>query len=290
MPLGPRIPIKYNRNCLPAFLHGLLPSISDPRPILHQPDLSQTEFSKCVSSVRVGGTWKTTQKFRHNTSDDLIINWANSKSQILDVGASDGVTSLDLIKKLGMKFDRYIVTDAYLTVFVMSCSDGTYFYDGLSNDAFMKVTDTFVGYADDKDALFPFGLIARIFLCQAPTFEVGKAKEISLCQPELIAQSKVDPRLRVKEWNILTPWAGEMVDMIKVANVLNKHYFSNDKIKMAARNLYRALQPNGKLVIVENRDKEKISVFQKETNKFKLIRSENSGSEIEYLIQDLVLA
>ncbi|MCX6351414.1 MAG: hypothetical protein NTX03_06105, partial [Bacteroidetes bacterium] len=72
------------------------------------PDL----FSKAITNLRFGTTNKTTKPGRHQLCNKLMLsNIDFTNKTILDVGASDGSTSFDLINLLSNKFNNYFVTD-----------------------------------------------------------------------------------------------------------------------------------------------------------------------------------
>jgi hypothetical protein len=98
-----RLPIRLNRAGWPASFGRLSVSFDDLRPLTRDLCvLSPAEFSIAVSRLQFGITFKTTRPGHHKQSDRLLLEtYYGSKPVILDVGASDGSTSLDLIRALG---------------------------------------------------------------------------------------------------------------------------------------------------------------------------------------------
>jgi hypothetical protein len=95
-----RAPIKLNRSFWPKLLCRFLPSAADPRSICRS-TISFTEFTQAVSVFKFGTTFKTSQKARFPlTIASLAELKFSSPPVILDVGASDGTTSLDVMQTL----------------------------------------------------------------------------------------------------------------------------------------------------------------------------------------------
>jgi hypothetical protein len=202
---------------------------------------------------------------------------------ILEVGASDGANALELIHHLGHNFDRYYVTDAYQSISAYQHEGKTYLYHDLQ--PLMLITDRWIVYHDDTHAIFPLDcLVRRIFHCAPPRPSAG-TRETVLVQPSLLALSDKDPRIKLETWDVINPWYGEKADIIKIANVLNRHYFHEDQIKLAVENCMMALKGNGILMIVENRTDECWSLFRKIGKSLVLEREGQQGSDISELVQ-----
>ena len=65
--------------------------------------------------MHVGGTIKITGGNRHPVADQMLIDNVDlSDATIVDIGAADGSTSLDLIGKLAA-FQRYVIADLHFS-------------------------------------------------------------------------------------------------------------------------------------------------------------------------------
>jgi len=95
-----------------------------------------------------------------------------------------------------------------------------------------------------------------------------------------------DPRVRPREHSVFAPWPEEQPQIIKVANVLNRAYFSDARIRLAIRLLRDALSDGGKLFLTDNRRIEKVSVLQKRGDRLLLFARHNGGSEMTDLAID----
>ncbi|MCX6064370.1 MAG: hypothetical protein NT121_01230 [Chloroflexi bacterium] len=101
-----RFPVKFNR----SFWRNIpktLPSAADPRILCHG-DVDEITFTRAVSTFKFGATFKSTQKarFPHSILELSHLEYG-AKPIILDVGASDGSTSLDVMRAI--PFEKYYV-------------------------------------------------------------------------------------------------------------------------------------------------------------------------------------
>ncbi len=77
----------------------------------------------------------------------------------------------------------------------------------------------------------------------------------------------------------------DKVHCIKVANVLNRLYFSDNMIRIAICNLKNALLPEGYLFVIDNRKNENSSQFKLSVdNEFVFVKDINRGCDIKDLI------
>lgn len=283
-------PIYLNRAGLNQKSRSLFTGFEDPRKIISGSVLSRQEFSKAVSTFQSGSTWKTTHPTRHPLSDNIILGLvsANVTVSILDAGVSDGSTSLNLIEKLQNNFETYYITDLHFYVNVRTNDDNTYFYNPGTKECFAIANRKFIIHANVRSNFFLLNWMAKYYFSKVPPFNGEACESITLYQPDLDSLSKSDSRIKILEWDIFCPWERDTVDLIKIANVLNPIYFSNDKICLALEHLFGALKSGGYLVVVENREYEQWSVFRKIDNKLFLENSGNGGSDITGLIENAI--
>lgn len=282
-----RFPIKINREFFSPWLCNILPSQGDPRKLL-MPDLGEDDFEHSISAIKIGDTWKSTRKQRHVLSDKMIFELVNSRERpsFLEVGASSGSTTLDLLDRLGDNFERYYVTDISFEMVSVKQDGATYLYHPISGRCIMRVTDRFLMYEDVEKALFPFGRIVRKKIADAPPSDSLNHTTINLLHPVLSDLIASDPRIVVKKYNILEPWPHDRVDVVKVANVLNREYFSTDEIRKILENVKKALKKNGRLVITDNRDIEMASMYSVDSDGRYAVQNEINGGTA---ISDIVL-
>jgi hypothetical protein len=280
-----RAPVKLNRTFWPRALTALLPSATDPR-VLAGAGITESEFTDAVSTLRFGRTYKTTRESRFpRTIGYLASRRYAAPPVMLDVGASDGVTSLDVMNAL--RHARYYVTDAHVNVF--SCARGNRRYFYAANGECILVTDSaWIVYPDVQHAVPPFGAIARRWFVRAPKLESG-AERITLINPRLRAMGA--DTVRVEQYNVLDRWPGENADIVIAANILNRGYFSGVDLDRAIDNLVAALSSGGRLVLIDNRataggfdESEQATVFRSCDGALEIEHRIGTGSEVEDLV------
>jgi hypothetical protein len=274
-----RFPVKFNRAAdWPQFLTQNLPSAVDPR-VLCQGRVNETVFTSAISTFKFGSTFKSTQKARFPLT---VLELGRLEFQvppvILDVGASDGSTSLDLMQ--AVPYEKYFVTDLNIEVYYETSGPVTWFYDE-NGACLLRVTDKWVVYPDIGGAIFPFNLISQSLFKQAPKFQSDIAK-ILLINPDLLARK--DSRVVVAKHNIFDTWPSEKADLIIAANILNRVYFTASELELALKKLLAALKDTGRMVIIDNRPGEKSSFFQfSPAGSVRVEKRVNGGTEIEAL-------
>lgn len=273
-----RLPIKLNSDYWPKALENILPSSVDPRILCHN-NVDETIFSKAISTFKFGNTFKTTRNDRSPLSiTELCYLVKNTQPIILDIGASDGSTSLNVIRSI--PFARYYVTDLNIQVWLKDIGRTTYFYDN-EGRCILAVTDKFIIYADTDSALFPFGKIAKSVINKGLNIGDNLSK-IILINPAL--QAINDNRIIIKKYDLFQAWPYEKVDVIIAANILNKAYFDDSNIIQALKNMVSVLNEKGLIAIIDNRPDEKASIFKYVGGKIMLKKRINAGSDIEGLV------
>lgn len=282
-----RLPIKLNQRGFPPWVTGRLPSRDDPRRL--QSDYAVLgDFESAITAIKVGSTWKSTSRNRHVLSDAMILDAlvGTHNPQILEIGVSSGSSSLDLLERLGGRIGKYWSTDLFFHIRTMRKENATYFFHPLTQRCILRVSDRLLVYAETGDALPLFGWIATLLIARAPSFDADSSQEVSLIHPVLRKRAAEDVRVVICEHDVFQEWRKEKVHLVKVANVLNRLYFSDDMIKTAIAEMKRALRPKGHLVIVDNRKVERASLFGlNNVGTFELRAEVNGGCEIGDLVR-----
>jgi predicted O-methyltransferase YrrM len=288
-----RLPIKLNLDGFPEALRHQLHGKHDPRRLL-QAQAQQAQFEQSITGVNIDGTWKRTNKNRQPQTDHLLAQAIQGKAApvLLEVGASAGMTSVELAQRLGAGFGKFYVTDLYFSMPCAEQGQTVFFYHPVDRRCIMSANDRFIAYEDVAGAMFPLGMLAKRWLKKAPSFNENWPR-VDLRHPEFRSLLAQDPRLVVQEHDIFKPWLGEKLDAIKVANILNRSYFSDLQLKQALAHLLDALRPQGVIVIADNRRPpgeteqrlEKASVFRKvQDQQLQLEQEINGGTEIRDLL------
>ncbi|HEX7517211.1 MAG TPA: hypothetical protein VF345_07985 [Chthoniobacterales bacterium] len=276
---------------MPTWLQSFVPHLSDPTPLVNM-RLDPEEFSRRVSSVCVNRVWRSTRANRHLASAELLRSYLSGRSQlrVLDVGVSDGVTTLDLAEVLSDKFSILYVTDMYLALRVAQRNGMTYFYDENEFRCVFVASDWLIYYSTDNRRWNPLAWIARTVCERAPQIESGNSQSLSLLNPKLRQLAATDVRLQLAVWDVFTPWPREPVDIVRAANILNPAYFEAEALGVALSQIGAALRSGGLFLVVDNRNEEASTLFEKHGNRFVPAARLGAGCEIEALAQRVVLS
>jgi len=287
-----RAPIKFKSELLSQPLRKILPNANDPTPLFIS-TLNDDEFSRCVSAICIDGIWKTTKAKRHLQSNELIRKYIKNHNEmvVLDVGVSDGVTSISLVDIIGEKMKRLYVTDLYLSIYVVNKDDRWYIYKSIGGPCVMAIFPYTIFYKSQHGGLNILKLVVNNFLDRAPMLAGESASHsVSLLNPRLVELTQRDNKIKCLEWNIFTPWSGSKVDLVRVANVLNPSYFTKGSLQIALGNIVAALKMGGALLVVDNRLQENATLFRNLPDGLVVIDRTGQGCDVEYLIGDLFSA
>lgn len=201
-----------------------------------------------MSAVHVGGTIKITDADRHPEVDALLLEHVDlTEAHIADIGASDGSTSVDLIRRLPA-FASYVIADLHLHVDATRLGRWTVLHDARGTPILV------VGRR-----LLAWPSISAVVrwitlpVVRAAARQVDRRQEVLLLNPAARELLGTDPRISYRTHDVFVPWEtpGE-VNVIKVANLLRRLYFSDEQIEIALSALHASLPDGGNLLIVDN--------------------------------------
>jgi hypothetical protein len=245
-----RAPIRPLRGALPRTIEGLIPARfcwRDPGVIL-APDVSADDFRVAMNAFNVGATIKITGTQRHVSADALLLdNLDLSEAAIVDIGASDGSTSVDLIAKLP-GFRSYTIADLYLYVQAVRLDRHTVFFDP-DGTCILVVGHRLVAWPSISA---PVRLLYRALINRATRQRESQPMQVLLLNPAAQALIAADARIQSRVHDVFTPWPAPAPDVIKVANLLRRLYFGDDEIRRALDTLLHSLDNGGHLLIVDN--------------------------------------
>jgi hypothetical protein len=274
-----RLPVKLNANHWPRLLVAWLKGQPDPRCLLI-PDLEAEQYTTALSTLKYGNTYKTTKKNRYPLTINLLADLYKDLSlNILDVGASDGTTSLDVMDRLN--YQRYYITDLYFSVSYVITGRWTFFFDH-NAEPIMAVDNHWIIYRDTKNAFYPLNVFVTKFFQKYRHLKPQADEKIELINPEV--KACLGDRVIIKRYNILEHWSGEKVDLIIAANILNRSYFNDNELKVIMNNLINALNKPGWLALIDNRKFEQSSIIKYTDTGLSVVRRVRNGSDVEALI------
>jgi hypothetical protein len=284
-----RLPIKLNEAGWPVGFARLSFAFHDPRPLAaaEYAQLPPSAFSRAISTLQFGVTFKTTRPGRHRHSNTLISRlYRGLQPTILDVGASDGSTSLDLIRELGDNLGRFFVTDLNLSARCGHDRRGVMYFLDRDGTCILRASKRFLVFSEMRGARFPLTSIARVLLSGVRAVEDWR--DALLVQPALVELASRDPRITIERYDLFSPWRGDRPDLIKVANLLNRKYFSDEQMKQALRVQCANLGLGGRLLLVsEDDDKEAFSLFRKSSEGM-VLESTRGGAKAAGHVPDTV--
>ncbi|MET0975383.1 MAG: hypothetical protein ABWX82_06920 [Leifsonia sp.] len=284
-----RLPIRPLSGRWPAFLEKNLSRFfwRDPSVIL-DPAVTPEEFRRAMSAIHVGDTIKITEGDRHPEADALIIdNVALADAVIVDIGASDGSTSVDLIRKLPA-FGQYIIADLYFHLTARRSGGRTFLYDH-DGACILVVGPRAVAWPSLS------GFVRTVYgrrIARAARADVP-VEQVLLLNPEARALMAADPRVSFREHDVFTRWGDPAPTVIKVANLLRRLYFPDDTLRAGVAAVLGSLDEGGYFLIVDNsRIKDmppRAGLYRRTGDRFTLVEQTANRPEIGDLIESVVL-
>ncbi|WP_411285220.1 hypothetical protein [Lapillicoccus sp.] len=244
-----RLAVRLLRSQWPALVESWLRRFvwDDPR-VVFEDDAEPASFRNAMKAIHVGGTYKITGKSRHGAADDLLLRHVDlSGAHILDIGASDGSTSVDLVHRLPQDFGSYVIADLFLVVQRAMVGHNTLLFD-TSGKCILVVGKRFLAWPE-------LSRLASLVCSPATRKEhrVGAVRQdVLLLNPEARHLIENDPRVSYATHNVFEPWPGRAPDVIKVGNLLRRLYFSDTEICRALCVLLADLPEGGHLLVVDN--------------------------------------
>jgi hypothetical protein len=277
-----RRPVRLNRAAWQRVLRTLHVGCPDPRRLLDA-GITAREFTEAIAAVKIDGVFKTTRSNRFPRTRQLLAGLRfPSPPVVIDVGASDGSTSLDVIEAI--EYSRYYVTDRHTEARTCATRNGIYFCDAASRP-FMYANRFFVVYNDLRRAWWPFSWLVPRFFARFDVSGSLATRRVMLVNPELV--SRLGDGIRLEQYSIFDPWPFEKADLVIAANILNRSYFSDAKLVEALRNLRAAMKASGRLAVIENRSVEQSTIFRLDGGRFTVEREVETGSDIRSLVSSL---
>src|SRR4051794_17863771 len=214
--------------------------VRDDARVLPSSDVSPDVFRRVMSSVHVGQTIKITGSDRHRKGDQLLLQHVDCAGQtIVDLGASDGSTSLDLIAKLP-DFGAYVIADLYLYAEVLERGRRLYLYDQAGECVLVAGPRLVAWPGLSKPVRLLYGRLLR-----SADERRQERRRLLLLNPEVQRLMRQDSRISYRVHDVFEPWDGTPPGVIKVANLLRRLYFDDASIVRALRALHASLPEGG---------------------------------------------
>jgi hypothetical protein len=251
-------------------------------------------FFKAINQLRMkNGIYKTTRANRFIDVDNELVSLLNTYSSytVHDVAVSDGITSVDLYNKFSANNIKASLTisDKFATMYAESKWYGATFKDAegivLYND-FCKIQ----AYRTTSVKFIVSKLLGYLF----PAHSKVKATdaEILMLNPKT-TQLMDEGKITFRSYDIFekSTDAGRY-DIVRCMNVLNYKVFPDDAIINGVANLAATVKEDGLFVLGRTQDGtgiNNVSIFRKKENGLLLVKELNNGSEVKFLLKDMLL-
>jgi hypothetical protein len=210
--------------------------------------------------------------------------------EALDVGISSGVSTvewLEALEKLGYEcsmtaLDRVLRARLYrfghIEVLAETNTHTLLIHTG--RRAFVRPARSIAQWRNRfvRSAFWLTDWLARLF------HGVGAGREVRLVSRRLHSR----PEIRLVEHDLFSPapdWMGRF-HVVRVANVLNRGYFSEPILRAGLRNAGDWVRRGGLLAIArtERDGRNHASIFCRENERFAIVNRVGAGSEVETLV------
>lgn len=253
-------------------------------------------FSAVLHDLCMDGVWKTTSRGRLPLTERAICAHLHVDMEreitVLDLGASDGTTSLDLHRALSYAFGnrvRIVMADLNLSLHRYRKGPLVEYRTSNGTPVMARIGTIGLQLANDGRRKNANPLAAWYRECRALRNSMWFDFSISLIHPLVLAE----PAIQTMELDCLLPQASltDRFVCVRASNLLNRDYFSADNIRIAISNIHHYLQEGGCLLVSRNirglhGESENGSIWRKTGQRFTHLENFGSGSEIEAIVNE----
>ncbi len=256
-----------------------------------QKNINEKMMKKIFSLLRVDSTFMTTS-YNRMVDVNIILKkyikkYFSKKIVVCDFAVSSGQSTLELLSDLNKdKIKEIYGFDKKINITIYQIGKFIFLYSSKNELLMVEYNKKCLRYR----YFFLFQLMQKTLpslFNKAYLFDLinVKFKKSKLLVPNI---NKIN-ELKFHEQDIfnIDKKYFNFFDVIRVSNLLNYSYFSEDKIKKAILNLKKISKENSIILInrtPNNSKKNTASFFIKKKGKFKLIEDINGGSEIKKLM------
>lgn len=257
----------------------------------------ETEFFAALKMRN--GTFKLTQTSRFTELEEafgeLISERAGNIRNVLDVGASSGITTIefaDFLRARGANA-KLVATDLFINAHIVSIAPGLRVLaepDGwpLQYDVGGVAIRPWIRRLDYLTLAFLPRILARQVLQSRvkAMIERGQSKPVQLISPRMAEVGNVN--MVEDDIMIRSSDFASRFDLVRSANILNRNYFSTENLLRAIGNIRSYLRGSGALFLVARTkpgDENAGTLFELDGDGvFCVVERTCGGSEIEELV------
>ena len=262
------------------------------------PDEVSDRFSLILHDLRMGGAWKRTNRGRLRRTEEMLCTYLRPelrhKLNFLDIGASDGSTTLDAVHALRRAFGGEV--HAFLAdrnVWLLRYRRGPFVeYRAVDGEPIMaRFGPLGIRLARQRHkAENSTDQLARAYLLLSRFRESMQLDvRMSLVNPA----AERDPAINVIELDcrVYQKRLEGIICAVRASNVLNLGYFGLPELQRTVSHIHAYLQEGGCLVVSRNDDQldsevENGSVWLREGDHFRWLQDFGAGSEIRSVVDD----
>jgi hypothetical protein len=256
-----------------------------------QSDEIVAQFSRSVSDIIVGGFAKTTYRKRLAGTEEVLVKYLREQAlphiSALDLGASDGITTVSLLAALRRVTPDVIIVLADKVFSLTLYKRGPIReYRAPDGEPIQLQIGRFAWRLPQPD--HRWDLVSRVLIrLYLSCFRFRRAMAVKGRVPLLSPAASNEIALRPLEFDCLIyqqQLAGSF-DAIRASNLLNRMALTEDQVKIIVRHLYAYLRDGGLLLVSRNHSedssREHGTLWRKESGWLKPLEHLGRGSEIE---------
>src|SRR5215471_4362647 len=288
--------LKQRKLADPDLLLKIIDSAQSGLDEVHKSRLS-TLFSQVIHALRMGGAWKRTGPGRLAQTEKILLQYLSPALRdnitFLDLGASDGITTLELLqafRRAGHSVVKAYATDLNLWLYRFRLGPLVEYRAGNGEPIMARLGPLGLRLAKHRREIDGSDLFSAWYL-GSKSFRNAMRMDtrITLVNPLV----KNEPDIIVSELNCLE--RNEMLvgkfSAARASNVLNLGYFEPAQIASAITHLHAYLCQDGCLVVSRNVDSsggevENGSVWLKCADRFERVADFGNGSEVKEVIDN----
>lgn len=258
------------------------------------------KFSSMLDGLWINGVDKRTGPKRLEVLDKWLISFLNDSNNpaisILDVGGSDGITTLELIKHLQEYSDTEInatILEKQLRLYYYKRGCINFFLTSEKKPFLLQLGIIGILLEERTGRMSNiFNPIARFLQSKLKHSHFEKhfrrQEDILFINPQVKESpnlSWIEQDLFLYNKNLECKY-----DIIRCSNILNIDYFNQIQIGMAFQILSKYLKPNGLLTVSRSLDENEgsstmASIWRKSSGQLILVSDLNGGSEVKSMVE-----